>query len=67
MRSETGGPTRMTEAQRKAILEADQRAETVQVDQVLCRKCQKWIRLSARTKYALGNWTTHQSSCADAV
>ncbi|KAF7370507.1 hypothetical protein MSAN_00682600 [Mycena sanguinolenta] len=67
MRSEAGGTVRTTEAQRKAILEADQRAETVQVDQVLCRKCQKWIRLSTRTNYALGNWTVHQASCADAV
>ncbi|KAJ7255490.1 hypothetical protein B0H12DRAFT_534922 [Mycena haematopus] len=67
IRSEAGSSVRMNEAQRKAVLEADQRAETVQADQVLCRKCQKWIRLSGRTKYALGNWTTHQSSCADAV
>ncbi|KAJ6518911.1 hypothetical protein C8R45DRAFT_949702 [Mycena sanguinolenta] len=67
MRSEAGGTVRTTEAQRKEFLESDPRAETVQVDQVLCRKCQKWIRLSARTNYALGNWTTHQASCADAV
>jgi hypothetical protein len=67
MRSEAGSTVRMNEAQRKAILEADQRAETVQVDQVLCRKCQKWIRLSARSNYLLTNWNAHQSSCADAV
>jgi len=68
MRSEAGGGVvRMNETQRRELLEADPRAETIQEDQVLCRKCQKWIRLSARTKYSLGNWNTHQASCAEAV
>ncbi|KAJ7504281.1 hypothetical protein B0H11DRAFT_1981470 [Mycena galericulata] len=66
-RSEVGGATRTTQAERKAILEADARAETVQADQVLCRKCQKWIRLSTRTAYSLGNWNHHQTNCADGV
>ncbi|KAK7025207.1 hypothetical protein R3P38DRAFT_2953290 [Favolaschia claudopus] len=67
MRSEAGSVMRMNEGQRKALLEEDQRAETVQPDQVLCRKCHKWIRLSSRTNYSLGNWNAHQSKCADAV
>ncbi|KAJ7782001.1 hypothetical protein DFH07DRAFT_393142 [Mycena maculata] len=66
-RSEAGGAPRTTQTERKAILEADQRAETVQPDQVFCRKCQKWIRLSSRTAYALGNWNAHQAKCADVV
>ncbi|KAJ6619875.1 hypothetical protein B0H10DRAFT_2163714 [Mycena sp. CBHHK59/15] len=72
MRSEVGSnvggtATRTTKAERKAILDADERAKTVQPDQVLCRKCHKWIRLSTRTAYALNNWNAHQTSCADVV
>ncbi|KAJ7170470.1 hypothetical protein C8R43DRAFT_91779 [Mycena crocata] len=66
IRSEVGS-TRKTEAERKAILDTDPRAETVEKDQVMCRKCQKWIRLSTRTPYALNNWNQHQSACADVV
>jgi hypothetical protein len=65
MRSEAGTKTRTTQAERKKILEEDERAEDVQIDQVLCRKCQKWVRLSTRTPYALGNWNQHQNGCAD--
>ncbi|KAJ6498316.1 hypothetical protein DFH09DRAFT_1204132 [Mycena vulgaris] len=65
--SDVGGVKRTTEAERKAILDSDKRAETVQVDQVLCRKCQKWIRLSTRTAYSLANWKAHQAKCADVV
>jgi len=66
MRSDMGG-SRTTVKQRQAILEDDPRAEKVQADQVLCRKCQKWIRLSTRTAYALNHWNVHQAACADAV
>jgi hypothetical protein len=57
----------MTEMQRKTVLESDQRAETVEADQVLCRKCKKWIKLSKRYAYSLGNWNAHQAACADAA
>ncbi|KAJ7623144.1 hypothetical protein FB45DRAFT_924730 [Roridomyces roridus] len=67
-RSEKGGAVvRMSVDERKAMLDGDPRAEKVEPDQVLCRKCQKWIRLSTKTSYALSNWNTHQMSCADAV
>ncbi|KAJ7917511.1 hypothetical protein B0H13DRAFT_1994776 [Mycena leptocephala] len=67
IRSEAGGVGRMTEMQRKTVLESDQRAETVESDQVLCRKCKKWIKLSKRYAYSLGNWNAHQAACADAA
>ncbi|KAJ7759188.1 hypothetical protein B0H16DRAFT_631618 [Mycena metata] len=67
MASESGGRKQLTELQRKEVLETDQRAETVEHDRVLCKKCKAWIRLSNRTKYSLYNWTNHQAKCADAV
>ncbi|KAJ7091450.1 hypothetical protein B0H15DRAFT_836141 [Mycena belliarum] len=63
--SEAGPRTLKTAAERKAIFEADARAEVSETDRALCRKCQKWIRLSPRTPYSLGNWTAHQAKCAD--
>ncbi|KAF7308920.1 hypothetical protein MKEN_01092500 [Mycena kentingensis (nom. inval.)] len=68
MRSEMGGTARRTTVEeRKAELEADPRAEEVAPDQVLCRKCQKWIRLSTKSMYALANWNQHQLSCGDEI
>lgn len=58
---------RRTEPERKDFLDSDTRAEAVKHDEVLCRKCQKWIRLSTRQKFALTNWNKHQRSCSDAV
>ncbi|KIY51840.1 hypothetical protein FISHEDRAFT_70339 [Fistulina hepatica ATCC 64428] len=58
---------RKTEEERKAILEGDSRAETVEPSRVLCRKCQRWIVLSYSSSYNLNNWNRHQSSCGDAV
>ncbi|KAF7309881.1 hypothetical protein MIND_00360400 [Mycena indigotica] len=67
MRSDIGAGSgrRTTGEQRKAELEADPRAERVDIDQVLCRKCQKWVRLSTKTAYALANWNKHQENCGD--
>lgn len=59
-------PIRRTATERKAILEADTRAVEVTPDQVLCKRCQKWIKLSKRRVYALSNWERHQLSCSDA-
>lgn len=56
---------RKTEAERKSILETDPRAEEVKPNEVLCRKCQKWIKLSKSSSFALYNWTSHQSRCSD--
>ncbi|KAL1747852.1 hypothetical protein HDZ31DRAFT_30973, partial [Schizophyllum fasciatum] len=58
---------RRSEAERKAILEADSRAEELEPMQALCRKCHKWIKLSSKQRYALSNWNRHQRSCADSV
>ncbi|CAK5267747.1 unnamed protein product [Mycena citricolor] len=71
LRSEAGttkrSNTRHSVEQRKAILESDERAKTVLPDKVLCRKCDKWIRLAAKSEYALSNWNAHQTSCGGAV
>lgn len=58
---------RKTLAERKAILDADSRVTVVKSDEVKCRKCEKWIRLSSTIEYALGNWNKHALSCCDAV
>lgn len=56
---------RRTESERQALLERDPRAEQVLPHEVLCRKCQKWIKLAAKQRYALGNWNAHQQRCSD--
>ncbi|KAF9006100.1 hypothetical protein BDQ17DRAFT_1352741 [Cyathus striatus] len=62
------GSVRRMEADRKALLEADERAEVSEPDRVKCRKCQKWIRLFAgTTKYSLQNWNKHQLSCSGSI
>lgn len=59
--------TRRTEQERKAFLLEDSRAETVKPEEVLCRKCQKWIKLSKTINYSLSNWNAHQRRCSDAM
>jgi hypothetical protein len=56
-----------TEAVRKALLEMDPRAEEVKPTEVLCKKCQKWIKLSKRCSFAAYNWHAHQRRCSRAV
>ncbi|EEB92413.1 hypothetical protein MPER_09082 [Moniliophthora perniciosa FA553] len=51
--SEAGAPSvssrsTKTEAERKALLEYDTRALTVEPDQVLCKRCKKWIRIAQK-------------------
>jgi hypothetical protein len=58
---------RKTVAERKAILEGDSRLAIVKSDEVKCQKCEKWIRLSSKMEYALGNWNKHALICCDAV
>ena len=58
---------RKTTAERKAILEADPRVAIVKSDEVKCRKCEKWIRLSSTMEYSLWNWNKHALICYDAM
>lgn len=57
---------RKNDATRKAFLEADPRAQEVKPHEVLCRSCQKWIKLGNRP-YLLGNWHAHQQRCSGVV
>ncbi|KAF8989010.1 hypothetical protein BDZ89DRAFT_1087513, partial [Hymenopellis radicata] len=54
-----------TEEERKATLEADPRAEKIEKEQVLCRRCQKWVKSSSNLAYSLYNWNRHQQTCSD--
>ncbi|OAX39617.1 hypothetical protein K503DRAFT_73116 [Rhizopogon vinicolor AM-OR11-026] len=58
---------RRNDAERKAFLEADPRAQEIKPHEVLCRSCQKWIKLSGTHFYLLGNWHTHQQRCSGVV
>jgi hypothetical protein len=58
---------RRSDAERKAFLEADPRAQEAKPHEVLCRSCQKWIKLSANRPYILGNWHAHQQRCSGVV
>lgn len=58
---------RRTEAQRHAVLLDDPQAQEVEPRRVLCRVCQKWIKLTSTTKYALANWQTHRMRCPGPV
>jgi len=56
--------TRKSEAERLATLQADPRAQEIKPHEVLCRSCQKWIKLSVTQAYALNNWQSHQQRCS---
>ncbi|KAF8637612.1 hypothetical protein AX17_002681 [Amanita inopinata Kibby_2008] len=56
-------PIRRNESERKAFLESDSRAEEIRPDQVKCRTCKKWVRLSTKLTYALYHWQRHQETC----
>jgi len=58
---------RRTESERQGILERDPRAEQVLPHEVLCKKCQKWIKLAVKQRYALGNWNAHQQRCSGSL
>ncbi|KAJ8694472.1 hypothetical protein PTI98_007137 [Pleurotus ostreatus] len=49
--------------ERKATLEADPRAAEVRAETVLCKKCNKWIKLTKGRQYVLTHWNEHQSRC----
>lgn len=58
---------RQSDAERKALLEEDPRAQEVKPHEVLCRSCQKWIKLSIDHSYLLGSWHAHQQRCSGVV
>ncbi|KAI5995553.1 hypothetical protein EDD15DRAFT_2254836 [Pisolithus albus] len=58
-----GMPTNEHESLRLAVLQADPRALEIKPHEVLCRGCQKWIKLSSQP-YTLSNWQGHQQRCS---
>ncbi|KAI6113014.1 hypothetical protein F5141DRAFT_1110965 [Pisolithus sp. B1] len=58
-----GMPTNKSESTRLAVLQADPRAQEIKPYEVLCRTCQKWIKLSEQP-YTLSNWQGHQLRCS---
>jgi hypothetical protein len=52
-----------TTEQRKTFLEADPNISVVKPNEVLCRNCGSWIRLSTKQAYKDSNWKTHSLSC----
>jgi len=59
-------PARKTEGQRKAFLRNDVQVQEVEPWRVLCRVCERWIKLSA-TSYAANNWLAHKQRCSPAT
>jgi len=55
---------KMTEDERKALLEADNRAESVHPHEAVCKKCQKVVKLAPKRQYILTNWRRHQDKCS---
>lgn len=68
-RSESVTPSRphRTADERKAILLADPNIQEAKTDEVLCKKCDSWIRLSTGRTYDLRNWNRHNKSCGAAM
>lgn len=58
---------RRTEGQRRAFLRNDVQAQEVEPQRVLCRVCEKWIKLSAVCNYGAGNWLAHKQRCSPAT
>jgi len=58
---------RRTEPERLAFLESEPNAESVEADKVMCKVCHKWVKLSTKQRYALGNWQAHQRRCSGAI
>ncbi|EJC99979.1 uncharacterized protein FOMMEDRAFT_170068 [Fomitiporia mediterranea MF3/22] len=55
--------TRTTEAERRAYLESQPDVAELEPHRVLCRCCNKWLKLSTTQKYALAPWKLHKKSC----
>ncbi|KIM90382.1 hypothetical protein PILCRDRAFT_812122 [Piloderma croceum F 1598] len=58
---------RRTESERLAFFESDPNAESIEADKVMCKVCHKWVKLSTKQRYALGNWQAHQRRCSGAT
>ncbi|KAI6041315.1 hypothetical protein EDC04DRAFT_2985934, partial [Pisolithus marmoratus] len=56
-------PTSKSGSTGLAVLQADSRAQEIKPFEVLCRACQKWIKLSPHS-YSLSNWQAHQQRCS---
>ncbi|KAF8448921.1 hypothetical protein L210DRAFT_3523478 [Boletus edulis BED1] len=54
---------RRTTAQRRAFLRDEPLAGEVEPHRVYCLECEKWIKLSLHTEYAISNWTSHKQRC----
>jgi len=65
-KSKPRAPARTAE-QRKAALETDPFISVVKPDEVLCRNCGQWIRLSSTHAYRDYNWKSHSQTCNVAV
>lgn len=66
----TSQPTparRLSESERKEFLEAEKQIKVVEKHRVCCRKCQKWIDLSAVQAYVTSNWVKHKIRCSEAI
>ncbi|KAJ3563753.1 hypothetical protein NP233_g8743 [Leucocoprinus birnbaumii] len=50
-----------TEKVRKALLELDDTAGEVELEQIKCKTCQQWVPLEK--KYSVKDWATHKSAC----
>lgn len=48
---------------RKEILEADPNAELVEPYRVLCRLCQKWVKLRPKSTFCSAPWQSHIRRC----
>lgn len=59
----SGRAVRRNEAERYAYLQADPQAVEIQPFEVLCKTCQKWIKLNNKLRYSLNNWQSHQKRC----
>lgn len=60
-------PLRRNAQERQALLEADPTIQTLEPYQVLCKNCQKWVKLSKSSTYSAHNWDRHKRSCSDTV
>ncbi|KZP19375.1 hypothetical protein FIBSPDRAFT_828258 [Athelia psychrophila] len=60
-------PIRRNAQERQAILEADPNIQTLEPYKVLCKICQRWVKLSKSSTYSAHNWDRHKRSCSDTV
>jgi hypothetical protein len=55
--------SKKTEAQKRALLQADPRIEEVRAHEVSCRRCGQWVKLHAKQKYEIARWRAHCDGC----